>query len=237
MVFKIKRVRHLTTILTVVVTVLLFFSCKDKDESLVAITYDPESIPSLITDAASQLVSDSGITRYKMVYDVWMVFDKAKEPYWYFPEGIYVEQFAEDFKIESTVEADTAWYYTDKNLLRLKKNVHVENIKGEQFDSDELFWDRQNGRVYSDAYIEIQQGESRLSGYGFESNTQMTDYRIFNPRDGRFPIVEQPDSVGVEPLDADSISSPQEEVFPQEEPLLREESIGISETEDEGGSE
>ncbi len=188
-------------VVAMILTVLFLVSCKEKNENLVAFSYDPELVPSLVTDKGSQLVSDSGITRYKMVYDVWMVFDKAKEPYWFFPEGLYVEQFTPDFEVESIVEADTAWFYIDLNLLRLKKNVHVENLRGDVFDSDELYWDRENARVYSSAYIEVQQGDARLSGYGFESNQQMTDFRIFRPHDGRLPLVEQPDSTRVDSVE------------------------------------
>lgn len=196
--------QRLTTAFMAVVMPLFFFSCKDKNEGLVAFSYDPEQVPTLITDSGTQLVSDSGITRYKMVYDVWMVFDKAKEPHWYFPEGLYLERFTPDFEIEATVKADTAWYYTEKDLWKLKKNVHVENMEGEKFDSDELYWDQENGRVYSDAYIEIQRQESQLKGYGFESNEQMTDYRIFRPRDARFPFVEQPGNAST----TDSLDAP-----------------------------
>lgn len=193
---------RLTTALTAVVTAFFFFSCKDNSENLVSFSYDPESVPTLITDSGTQLISDSGITRYKMIYDVWMVFDKAKDPYWYFPEGLYLERFTPDFEIEAIVKSDTAWYFTEKNLWKLKENVHVENMEGEQFDSDELYWDRKNGRVYSESYIEIQQKESQMKGYGFESNEQMTDYRIFKPRDARFPFVDQPVSEAPDSLSA-----------------------------------
>lgn len=176
--------------ITASVVVMLLFSCKDKNENLVAFNYDPESVPTMITTFGSQLISDSGITRYKLVYDVWMMYEEAKEPYWYFPEGLYFEQFTPDFEIEATVQADTAWYYKPKEMWKLKKNVHVENRKGEQFDSEELFWDQKNGRVFSDAYIEIKRGVTELKGYGFESNTAMTDYRIFRPHDGKLPFVE-----------------------------------------------
>jgi hypothetical protein len=98
-----------------------FVSCKDKNENLVAFEYDPEVVPTMITERATQLISDSGVTRYKLVADRWLVFDKAKEPYSYFPEGIYLERFTPDFNIEATVEADTAWYYSVKGLWRLKK--------------------------------------------------------------------------------------------------------------------
>lgn len=204
------QVLSLRITITASVIVMLFFSCKDKNENLVLLTYDPDSVATMITTSASQLISDSGITRYKLVYDVWMVFNQAKEPYWYFPKGIYFEQFAPNFEVEATVVADTAWYYNSKEMWKLKKNVHVENNKGEQFDSQELFWDQKNGKVFSDAYIEIKSGMTELKGYGFESNTEMTDYRIFRPHDGKLPFSEsapadslRPDSLvtnGPEPL-------------------------------------
>ena len=175
-------------------------SCKDKNDNVVAFQYDPEVVPTMITDSFTTLISDSGITRYKLIADKWMVFDKAKEPFQYFPFGIYLERFTPDFEIEATVKADTAWYYNEKELWHLKSNVHVENMQGEEFDSDELFWDGENGRVYSDSYIEIKRGDTRLKGYGFESNQSMTNYRIFRPHDGLLPFSEgnRTDSLSVD---------------------------------------
>ncbi len=173
---------------------LLFFSsCKDDNDNLVPIEYDPEVVPTLTTHNVSTLISDSGVTRYKIIADVWKVFDKAKEPYWYFPEGIYVERFTPDFNVEATIKADTAWYFNEKNLWRAKNNVFVENMQGDQFESDELFWDQKNGRVFSDNYIEIRRGNNtQIKGYGFESNQQFTDYKIFRAHDGKFPFVDRP---------------------------------------------
>lgn len=198
--------KRLTTALLTVVTALFLFSCKDGNEGLDSMEYNPEEVPSMITHDVTTFISESGVTRYRLDADVWMAFDRAKEPYWYFSEGIYVEIFTTDFEVEATIKADTAWRYTDQGLWKLIKNVHIENKEGEQFDSDELYWDEKNGRVYSDAYIEIQRQDSQLKGYGFESNQEMTDYRIFRPRDARFPIVDQPVSEGdslAEPSDSD----------------------------------
>ena len=182
---------RITTTVLVIVMLLFFLSCRDKNENLVSFEYDPETVPTMITDTVTTLISDSGITRYKLVADVWKVFDKAKEPYWFFPEGIYLERFTPDFSIEATVTADTAWYYNDKELWKLKKNVHVENMKGELFDSEELYWDQKEERVYSDKYIEIKRGVTEIKGYGFESNQAMTDYRIFRPHDGKLPFSDE----------------------------------------------
>lgn len=183
------------TITTFVIVMLLFFmSCREKNENLVSFVYDPETVPTMVTDTVTTLISDSGITRYKLVADVWKVFDKSREPYWFFPEGIHLERFTPDFHIEATVTADTAWYYNDKELWKLKNNVHVENMKGEIFDSEELYWDQKEERVYSDKYIEIKRGVTEIKGYGFESNQAMTDYRIFRPHDGKLPFSDEVES-------------------------------------------
>src|SRR5690554_2013471 len=99
---------------------LFLVSCKDNSENLVTLEYDPEVTPSMVTDSAYQLLSDSGVTRYKVSYDVWMVFDKAKDPYQYFPKGIFLERFTPDFETEATVEGDTAWFMMRKSYGSLK---------------------------------------------------------------------------------------------------------------------
>ena len=165
-----------------VVMLYLFLSCKGENENLVSLNYDPEEVPTMVTDSVTTLISDSGVTRYKLIADEWQVFSKAEDPFWFFPQGIYLERFTPTFSVEATVKADTAWFFSDRDLWHLRKNVHVENMKGEVFDSEELFWDQKEGRVYSDSYIVIKRRETEIKGYGFESNQAMTDYRIFRPR-------------------------------------------------------
>ena len=177
---------------------LFVVSCQTKTEDLVDIIFNPDSVPTMTTDSVITLISDSGVTRYKLITKKWQVFDGAKEPYWFFPEGIYLERFDSLFNVEAVVFADTAWNYVNKQLWRLKGNVNAQNMKGEKFFSDELFWDQHQQRIYSDKYIEIQKGETELKGYGFESNQEMTEYRIFKPHDGRIPLKE--DSVSLDTL-------------------------------------
>lgn len=195
-------------IVGLVAIVMLFFytACGSKDTEQVDLKFDPEITPSMITDSITTLISDSGITQYKLEADNWQVFDKAKDPYWYFPEGIYLEKFDSLFQIEAKIFADSAWNFTDRKLWRLKGHVDIRNMEGEMFLSDELFWDQQEQRVYSDKYIEIKRGDTELKGYGFESNQEMTEYRIFRPHDGKIPFKEgaQQSSGAIE---SDSVST------------------------------
>ena len=183
----------------------LYTACGSSDPETVDIQFDSEVTPSMITDSVTTLISDSGITRYKLETKNWQVFDKAEEPFWYFPEGIYLERFDSLFQVEAKILADTAWNYTDKRLWRLKGNVDIRNMEGELFLSDELFWDQKEQKVYSDKYIQIKRGDTELKGYGFESNQEMTEYRIFRPHDGKIPFKEEPITPDVDAVEPDSI--------------------------------
>ncbi len=174
---------------------LLLFTvaCSKEVKEVVDATYDPEKSYTMKATQVNTLISDSGITRYRIEAAEWIVFGKAKEPYWYFPEGIYVEKFDTLFHSEASIKADTAYYFDKKGLWHLIGNVEVESLQGEQFDTSELFWDQKKEKVYSDKYIRIQQKEQIITGVGFESNQNMTRYKIFNSQ-GEFPVEDTPKS-------------------------------------------
>lgn len=202
------RVTGISSITTVpwmvVMLLLLAVACSKETKDIVDATYDPEKSHTMKATEVNTLISDSGIIRYRIEAAEWMVFGKAKEPYWYFPEGIYVEKFDTLLHSEASIKADTAYYFEKKGLWHLMGNVEVESLEGERFDTPELFWNQKEEKVYSDKYIRIQQEEQIITGIGFESNQNMTRYKIFNSQ-GVFPVEEasQPaDSIGAEKITA-----------------------------------
>lgn len=189
--------KHLTCCCLLVILVsVVFVRCGSEKKEYVDTVYNRDSIPSMITDSVTELISDSGLIRYKMIAAKWLVFDNARDPYWYFPERIYLEQFDTLFQIQATLEADTAWNFTQRKMWRLKGNVFIRNRQDETFKSEELFWNEKTGKVFSDKYIEINKpDELLLRGHGFESNQQMTQYRIFRPFNSEIFITESEDNV------------------------------------------
>jgi len=156
-----------------------FAGCSGEKKEYVDIPFDGNKVPTMATDSITELISDSGLIRYKLITKTWLFYDRATEPYWHFPDGVYLEQFDTNFQIEATLKADTVWNYRIQNLWKLKGNVFIRNSADETFKSNELFWDQKSGKVYSNAYIEINRPEKALlKGYGFESNQQMTEYQI-----------------------------------------------------------
>ena len=142
---------------------------------------DRAAVPTVFTDSVTMLISDSGVIRYRVISEVWKIYDKVAEPYWYYPKKVYFEKFNDNLKTESMVSSDTAKYYNRRKLWELRKNVKIINLKGDQFETSLLYWDEISRRIYSDSFIRIEQGGQVMMGYGFESNDQMTVYRIKKP--------------------------------------------------------
>jgi len=181
-------VKYGRVMVAVVVAVICFFSCSERPEQVEAIT-DRAKTPSLRATEVSTVISDSGITRYRMNAAEWLVFDKAEEPYWEFPQGIYLEKFDINLEVDAEIQSKYAIYYEKKRLWDLRDSVNAVNLEGEHFESDQLFWDENTERVYSDSKIKITQKDKIIYGYGFESNQSLTKYVIRNP-EGIFPMSE-----------------------------------------------
>ena len=168
---------------------LLLFtaSCNGDNKEVVVVAFDPETTYTLRTTDYTTQFSDSGITRYRATAKEFLKFDKAKEPFSYFPEGIYVEKFDTLFNIEASLKADTAYN--------------------------------------SDKYIRIQEEDKIITGVGFESNQNMTQYKIFNSQ-GIFPVSESATTDSTpNTVPADSVPvavNPATATVPQKQPVQME---------------
>ncbi len=173
-----------------IVMLLSFITSCSGEGEVVAVEFDPETTYTMKTTDVHTLISDSGITRYRLIAKEWYVYDKAEEPFWYFPEGAYVEQFDSLYHVEGHARADTVYYWQKKSLWKMINNVQIENLKGEYFETSELYWDQKEEKMYSDKFIRIiREDDTVITGIGFESNQDMSKYRIFQSA-GEFPMNE-----------------------------------------------
>lgn len=169
----------ITIVLGTIVMLLYFLLWWQKENNGDAIT-ERDSMAVMQTSGVTTLISDSGVTRYRVNTEEWLVFDRKKPSYWAFEKGVYLEQFDSIFHIEASIKADTAYYYDKERLWKLIGNVDIQNRKGERFNTELLYWNEATQKVYSDKFIRIQQPDRIITGHGFDSNQQMTVYTIHN---------------------------------------------------------
>ena len=162
-------------------------SCKEVKRSTVKSPSNPDSIVTMLTRDVQTLISDSGMTRYRISTKVWYVYDEARRPNWKFPQGLFLEKFDDNFKVEATIRCDSAIYFKAEKLWRLDGDVEIRNSKKEVIETEQLFWDQAIHEVRSDSFVHIERSDRILEGYGFKSDEQLRNYLINKPS-GIFPI-------------------------------------------------
>ena len=193
----------ITIVFGAMVMLLLFSACSGRHKDMGDAITERDSLPVMDTKGVMTLISDSGVTRYRINTEEWLVFDRKNPPYWAFEKGVYLEKFDSIFQVEASIKADTAYFFNKEELWKLMGNVHIQNLKGEQFDTELLYWDQRAQRIYSDEFIRIEQPDRIITGHGFESNQQMTVYTIRKP-EGIFYVDEE--TAAADSLQTDTIN-------------------------------
>ena len=176
-------------ILLILVSICII-GCRKRSVKLrAAAVEDRAAMAVLEAEDVMTIVSDSGVTRYRIKTRKWRVYDKADTPYWEFPDGIFLEKFNLQLESDATIEADYAHYNEPDQLWMLRGNVKALNLNGEQFETSLLYWSQKDESVYSDSSIVITRESSIIKGIGFRSNQDMTQYTILKPT-GVIPIEE-----------------------------------------------
>ena len=192
---------NITAAFLAAVMFVLFPACSGKDKKLAEAIAENDTLPSMKSLGVTTLISDSGITRYKIVAEEWLIHDKKNPPYWAFEKGVYLEKFDTLFHIDASIKADTAYYHEKKKLWELRGHVQILSQRGDRFQTDLLFWDEKKEKVYSDKFIQIEQEDKVIRGYGFESNQDLTEYEIKNTT-GVFTVEDTAPTVTTQPQDS-----------------------------------
>ncbi len=155
-----------------------------------------ESKDYLMTESSRNLtirMSENGRPSYIFEATVVEGYNMANEPYRIFPEGVKIRTFSNDSlnRESGQLTANYAIYYEDRQLWEAIGDVYATNIDGKILTSQQLFWNAQTQRIYSnvDTRIEDRATGDIYDGEGFESDEAMTDWS-FRKLKGRMRVDE-----------------------------------------------
>ena len=101
-----------------------------------------------------------------------------------FPKGFFVYGYNETGKLETEIVADNARHlkYDDgREKWEAFGNVVVKNlINQEVMETDTLYWDQENERMYTHCYVRLYSPDGFIQGYGMEADQRARDNKIFN---------------------------------------------------------
>jgi len=200
-----------STIIFTVFFCVLTIACNPGKKNMPLVSVDVKTIPNIHSEDIVSLISDSGVLRSRLQAKIWDMYSNEGDPYWHFPEGIFVEQYDSLLQVNAHIVADTAYYYEKKELWKAIGNVVGENMEGRIFETSELFWDlsvpsNSLNVFYTDRPVKITEPDGSVSygRNGFRADLRLNTIRLFSMQ-GEFNIDETAGSSQQDVINADSL--------------------------------
>ena len=210
-----RMTRTIRVALSVTGSAILLFSCAERE------TPPEGSVETMMTeysDSLSIIMSRNGRRSYHFTAPQLEGYTLAREPYREFRRGIRITTYKDDSlsTVDAVLTANYAIYYEKRELWEAKGNVVVEKSDGKTLYTQQLFWNAQTDKVYSNVDSKIVQNNGRdvFIGEGFESDEEFKDWR-FRRMKGRMEVEMKQsadsaatDSTSVRPVPKPSDSRP-----------------------------
>ena len=102
-------------------------------------------------------------------------YDNQRFKYKVFPKGLQVDFYDEDNQ-KSIIKADYGIIYSQTNLIDLQGNVVIENQDGLKLETPQLYWDRTNKWIFTEAEFTYTNPEDGtvMDGKGMDFNRELT---------------------------------------------------------------
>lgn len=158
---------------------LLVMGCENDIERVNLLT-DDDSIPKLQGTNIKVIYSDSARVKVQMLAPSYRQFPDVERPYMEFPDGLEVFFYDDSLRIESEISADYVIYYTDELLWHATGDVVARKLgNGDALNTEELFWDEEKEKIYSNSYTRIQNEDGIFYGkQGFESDQNLDNWQL-----------------------------------------------------------
>ncbi len=156
------------------------FSCREDADQASIQEYDG---PMTSSTNIHLVQSDSAIIRSDLKAPKQLEFANGNIE---FPEGIEIQFFEKDGTLGTTMRADKGFYLKEQNLYKGMGDVKVKNLlKDQQLQTEEIFWNPNEKRIYTDKFVTIQERQTLFNGTGMEADESFSTYKLKNVRDSR----------------------------------------------------
>lgn len=101
----------------------------------------------------------------------------------FYPEGVSLRFYNEQRQVTTTIRADKATSYDDKNILIAKDNVVIIDFtNGDTVYLEDIIWKSNEDIIYSNKPVRSVNGNRVTYGDGFVSDENMSNLRITRQR-------------------------------------------------------
>lgn len=148
--------------------------------------------------------TENGGLQMRMEADLMERYERDTMSFECFPEGFAVYAYTDEGLLETHIVSDNAKHlkYKDgRESWEAFGNVVIKNlIKQEVMETDTLYWDQKNEKIYTHCYVKLYSPDGLMQGYGMESDQRARNSIIFNPFNSYGFIVQDSTKVVVDSI-------------------------------------
>ena len=167
---------------TATAVAFVVYSCKGKLAE--ADTLNLSETPVQIVDDMFIIQSENGVVKMRAEAPRMEKYERDTLDYELFPDGFFVYGYDESGKLETEIVADNARHlkYEDgRESWEAFGNVVVKNlINQEVMETDTLYWDQKNEKIYTHCYVRMYSPDGFMQGYGMESDQRARSNILYN---------------------------------------------------------
>ena len=153
---------------------------------LVSCTNDPKLVQEFVADkqlpieqikGAELLHTENGKVKVRVVASRIERFQDI-EPSLIFSDHLEVYFYNDSSQLQSTLMADYASIDEGKKIMLAQNNVILISSDDKKLETDELIWDENKNKIYTDKKVKITTGKEVVYGEGFTSTPDFKKYSI-----------------------------------------------------------
>ena len=169
---------------TAAAVAFVVFSCKGKLGEAEALNLSETPVQT-VTDMFIVQTENSGL-QMRAEAPLMEKYERGDSlSYELFPNGFNVFGYTDEGLLETRITSDNARHlkYKDgRETWEAFGNVVVQNlIKQETMETDTLYWDQKEEKIYTHRYVKMYSPQGFMQGYGMESDQRARDSKLFNP--------------------------------------------------------
>jgi LPS export ABC transporter protein LptC len=187
-------------IATALAVAFVVISCKEKLD--VAQALDLDNTPMQIVDDMFIVHTENGILQMRVEAPLMERYKKDTVEYELFPKGLAVYAYTDEGLLETQILSDNAKHqkFSDgRETWAAFGNVVVKNLIEQQtMETDTLYWNQQDEKLYTDCYVKMYSPDGFMQGYGMESDQKASTAYILKPFNNYAVIIQDSTQVVID---------------------------------------
>ena len=153
---------------------------------LISCTNDPRLVQEFVSDKqqpiekikeAELLHTENGKVKVRLLASRIERF-KDIQPALIFSDHLEVYFYNDSSELQSTLIADYASIDEENKIMMAQNNVVLISSDDKKLETDELIWDENKNKIYTDKKVKITTGKEVIYGEGFTSTPDFKQYSI-----------------------------------------------------------